>query len=116
MGCSLSWMVGAAVRRRAAVETRSAPEQPPRAVPPSGARLLAHLERLDEIALADVVEAAQSDTALEALADLRGIVLEATQRFDREVVAHDHTLSRETRLGVPLDRPVLDHEIGRAHV
>src|SRR5699024_4685992 len=56
----------------------------------------------------DVVEAAQADAALEALADLRRIVLEPAQRLDREVVAHDHAVARQARLRVPLDEAVAD--------
>src|SRR6266571_4096942 len=55
----------------------------------SGPRLLPHLERLDHIADLDVA-VADPDTALEALADLGGVVFEPAQRLDREAVGnHD---------------------------
>src|SRR5690242_21393511 len=45
----------------------------------SGASLLAQLERLDDVADLDVVEALEHETALEAFADLGHIVLLAAE-------------------------------------
>ena len=53
------------------------------------ARLLAHLEGLDDVALVDVVVRAKTDTTLEVRADLGGVVLEALERLNGEVVADD---------------------------
>src|SRR3712207_5977034 len=76
--------------------------------PLSDARLLAHLERLDDLLDLDVVERPETDTALIALADLGHVVLEATQRLDGEVVGDDDTVADQPGLGVPGDRPAAD--------
>src|SRR6202043_2424942 len=55
--------------------------------PPSGARLLPHLERLDDITDPDVV-VAEPDAALEALADLGRVILEPAQRLDGQVARY----------------------------
>src|SRR5690606_34310919 len=77
----------------------------------SVARLLAHLERLDDVADADVA-VADSDTALEALADLGDVVLEPAQRLDGEVVGDDHPVADEPCLRVALDQAVADDHTG----
>src|SRR3954454_5449127 len=69
----------------------------------SGARLLAHLPGLDGVADLDVVERSQADTALEALADLGGVVLEPLERLDRQVVPDDLAATRHAGLRVPAD-------------
>src|ERR687892_1365257 len=76
---------------------------------PSGAWLLAHLERLDDVVDLDVVERPEADTALEALADLGGVVLEPPQRLDREVVGDHHAIAHQAGPGVAPDEPVDDH-------
>src|SRR4051812_31836985 len=78
----------------------------------SGARLLAHLPGLDGVADLDVVERPQSDTALEALADLGGIVLEPLERLDRQVVPDDLATTRDARLRVPSDETRPDARAG----
>ena len=44
---------------------------------------LSLFEGLDEVALLEVLEVGQADAALEALADLTGVVLEPLERLDR---------------------------------
>src|SRR5690349_5480388 len=68
----------------------------------SDARLLPHLERLDDVVDLDVV-VADADTALVALADLGRVLLEAAQRRDGEVVGDDDTAADEPRLAVADD-------------
>src|SRR5205823_14289608 len=80
--------------------------------PTSGARLLAQLVRLDHVVDLDVVERAETDAALEALADLRRVVLEPSQRLDRQVVRRDRAVADEPRLGVAHDRAVSDQAAG----
>src|SRR3954471_4954322 len=82
--------------------------------PFSLARLLAHLEGLDDVLDLDVVERPETDTALVALADLGHVVLEPAQRLDREVVGDDHAVADQPGLGVPGDRPAADD--GARHV
>src|SRR4051794_27035387 len=72
--------------------------------PGSVARLLADLERLDDVLDLDIVERPQADTALVALANLGDVVLEAAQRFHREVVGDDHAVADHAGLRVPVDR------------
>src|SRR5665811_591397 len=69
----------------------------------SGARDLAHLVGLDDVVNPDVVEAAQVDTALEALANLGHIVLETTQTGDLDAFANDDTVTDDPCLGAALD-------------
>src|SRR5690606_30718379 len=105
--------------RRAATDAADRPARPGnrvragrvRAVSASGAGLLPHLEALDDVADLDVV-VADADTALEALADLGGVVLEAAQRRHREVVGHHHAVADEPGLGVALDDTRGDHRTG----
>ncbi len=60
------------------------------------------------------------DAALEALADLGDVVLEASQTGDLEAFDDDDTVARDARLGATLDLAALDHrsgdvaELGRA--
>src|SRR5581483_5473908 len=69
----------------------------------SDARLLPHLVGLDHVVDLDVVERAEADTALEALADLGGVVLEPAQRLDAEVLGHHRAVPDEPGLGVAAD-------------
>src|SRR6476659_8565098 len=57
-------------------------------------RLLAHLEHLDRVADLEIVERAQVDAALEALADFGDIVLEAAQPGDVEAIADDRAVAQ----------------------
>src|SRR5690606_20892510 len=50
---------------------------------------LLHLVGLDDVALAQVVPALDADAALEPLAHLAHVLLEAPQRAERAVVDHD---------------------------
>src|SRR3954452_8170065 len=78
----------------------------------SAARDLLHLVGLDHIAFLDVVEALDDQTALEALADLRGVVLLALQ--GRQVgTLDDHcAVADDTHLGVAPDHAAGDHAAG----
>src|SRR3712207_6152779 len=78
----------------------------------SGARDLAHLEGLDDVVDLDVVERPQADTALVALADLGGVVLEPAEGLHRQVVGHHGTVADEPRLGVADDRAAADQRTG----
>src|SRR4029450_6995221 len=84
----------------------------PRQPPPSGARLLAHLERLDRVADLDVVVVGERQTALEALADLGCVVLEPLERADREVVGNDQPVADKARLGAAPDAARPDDPAG----
>src|SRR5215468_5153371 len=75
----------------------------PRSAITLAARLLPHLERLDDVVDLDVVEAAQRDAALEALTDLGGVILEPAQRRDRRVLVNDGTVPDNPGLGVAPD-------------
>src|SRR3546814_20301743 len=57
------------------------------------------LERLDDVALLQVLEVAEADAALEAGVDLAHVVLEATQRVDG-ALPDDRALPQEADLGV----------------
>src|SRR3954451_2014347 len=72
-------------------------------LPTSGAGLLPHLERLDDVADLDVVEVAERDAALEALADLGGVFLEPAEAGDGEVLRHHSAVAEEPRLAVAPD-------------
>src|SRR6478609_10808330 len=76
------------------------------------ARLLPHLEGLDDVADLDVVEVTEVDTALEALADLGDVVLEATQAGDLEALGHDDTVADDASLGASLDLARADDRTG----
>src|SRR3954452_10674056 len=80
--------------------------------PGSVARLLADLERLDDVLDLDVVERPQADTALVALADLGDVVLEAAQGLDGEVVGDDDPVADQPGLRVPVDGPAADDRAG----
>src|ERR1700693_2511648 len=69
----------------------------------SGAWLLAHFKGLYHVAELDVA-VANSDTALEALPDLGGVILEPAQRIDGEVIGDHDAISDQASLGVPGDR------------
>src|SRR4051812_13321702 len=76
------------------------------------ARLLAHLEGLDHVADLRGAETAHGQTTLEALADLGGVVLEAAQRADRDVLRHHGALAQDARLAVAADETGADHTAG----
>src|SRR3954451_741215 len=78
----------------------------------SGARLLLHLERLDDVVDLDVVVVAEGDTALEALANLGDVVLETTQPRDRDVVGDHRAVTHQPGLGVAHDRAGADDAAG----
>src|SRR3546814_6199145 len=71
------------------------------------------LERLDDVALLQVLEVAEADAALEAGVDLAHVVLEATQRVDG-ALPDDRALPQEADLGVPGDGAVEHHAAGDA--
>src|SRR6478609_7769275 len=75
----------------------------------SGARDLLHLEGFDDVALLDVVEPLQDETALEALADLGGVVLLALQRCQVQAVRDDVAVADQAHLGVAPDDTTGDH-------
>src|SRR3954454_817943 len=76
--------------------------------PFSVARLLAHLEGLDDVLDLDVVERPQADTALVALSDLGDVVLEPAQRLDGQVVGDDDAVADQPGLRVTADRAATD--------
>src|SRR3954468_3067705 len=80
--------------------------------PGSVARLLAHLERLDDVLDLDVVERPQADTALVALADLGRVVLEPAEGLHRQIVGDHGTVTHETRLRVAHDRAAAHQRTG----
>src|SRR4051794_29688142 len=69
----------------------------------SAARLLPHVEGFDGVTLTDVVEGAESDTALVAFADLRGVVLEPLERLDGQARRDHDPVAHQPGLGVPPD-------------
>src|SRR3954453_15392711 len=88
----------------------------------SGARLLLHLERLDDVVDLDVVVVAGGDTGLEGLANLGDVVLETrnpgyvvlktTHPRDRDVVGDHRAVTHQPRLGVAHDRAGADDAAG----
>src|SRR4051794_5827231 len=81
------------------------PDRDARAVTkPSAPRLLAQLERLDDIADLDVVVAVDGQTTLEALADLGRIVLEPLQRRQLGVVDDHRTVPDQPDLRVAAEQ------------
>src|SRR5215203_1543656 len=81
----------------------SAAAEPAGHLDASAARLLPHLERLDDVVDLDVVVRPEADAALVALADLGRVVLEPLERLDREVVRHDGAVADEPCPGVAAD-------------
>src|SRR5215212_8498762 len=79
---------------------------------PSGPRDLPHLEGLHDVALLDVLVVAQDQTALEALADLGGVVLLPLQRGQVEILGHDGAVADQAHLGVAADHSAGDHAAG----
>src|SRR5690625_8039712 len=67
------------------------------------ARLLAHLQHLNGVAVLQVVEGTEPNTALVSLANLSDVVLKATERFNREVVTNHNALTQNACLGVAAD-------------
>src|SRR3954463_221026 len=78
----------------------------------SAPRNLPHLEGLDDVALLDVLVVPQDQTALEALADLGGVVLLPLQRREVEVVGHARAVADHPDLGVAPDHAPDDHAAG----
>src|SRR3954447_20873692 len=75
----------------------------------SAAGDLSHLERLDDVALPDVLEVAQHQTTLEALTDLGRVVLLPLERGQVEVVGDHGAVPEDPHLGVATDDPAGDH-------
>src|ERR687887_1933081 len=67
-----------------------------------GALDLARLEDLEDVALAEVVEALEQNPALEALGDLAHVVLEALELRDRRLV-DDGAVAHDSRAGATAD-------------
>src|SRR5437763_4634862 len=65
-----------------------------------GAGLFPHLVRLDDVADLDVVVVAERQTALEALADLGGVLFEPLERGDGDVLGHHRPVAQQPGLGV----------------
>src|SRR3954453_15892260 len=78
----------------------------------SGARLLLHLEGLDDVVDLDVVVVAERDTALETFTHLGDVVLEPAQTRDRDVVGDHGAVPDEPGLGVADDRAGADDAAG----
>src|SRR4051794_31218411 len=78
----------------------------------SGPRDLLELEGLHDIALLDVVVAADHQTALEALADLGDVVLLTPQRRQVGALDHDGAVADQTHLGVAPQQAAGDHAAG----
>src|SRR5512146_1512576 len=72
-----------------------------------GALDLARLERLEDVALAQVVEVLEHDPALEARAHLADVVLDAAQRGDRRLV-DDGPVAHDAHLRVRADDAARD--------
>src|SRR5579862_241215 len=69
---------------------------------------LARLEHLEDVALAQVVEALEQDAALEALDHLAGVVLEALELRDRRVV-DQCAVAEDAHLRTAADEAARDH-------
>src|SRR5690606_41839549 len=69
----------------------------------SGPGLPTKLVGHDRVAFPQVVAGPAPDAALVTLADLGDVVLEATQRLDREVVPHDGPRTQDPRLRATAD-------------
>src|SRR5690606_28794229 len=82
------------------------------AQPVSDAGLLLHLVGRDDVLELEVVERAQVDTALVALADLGDIVLEASQTGHLDVLGDHDTLAGDARLGAALDEAAAHDRTG----
>ena len=74
----------------------------------AGPRDLALVERFDDVALAQVLEVAEDDAALEAGLDLANVVVDPAQRLDRALPDHQ-TFTDEAHLGATRDHAVLHH-------
>src|SRR5690606_13019202 len=81
-------------------------------VPPgSGTRYLADLVHLDQVAFLDIVEVGQTDSALETLGNLAGVVLEPLQGVDGARVGHD-PVAEQSGPGAALDDSLGDIAAG----
>src|SRR3954453_21565578 len=78
----------------------------------SDARLLLHLEGLDDVVDLDVVVVAERDTALETFTHLGDVVLEPAQTRDRDVVGDHGAVPDEPGLRVADDRAGADDATG----
>src|SRR5215471_15009927 len=74
-------------------------------------RDLLDLERLDDVSDLDVLVLLEPDAALEALLDLRHVVLEAAERSDLAFVDHA-VVPQQADLGAPGDRALGDVAAG----
>ena len=70
---------------------------------PAGTSVPGFDRAVDHVVNPDVIEATEVDTALEALANLGHIVLEATQTGDLDALADDHAGTKYPCLGAALD-------------
>src|SRR4029079_12014020 len=68
---------------------------------------LPRLEDLEDVALAEVVEAVEEDAALEALGDLAHVVLEAPERRDRRLM-DDRAVADDPRARAAADDAARD--------
>src|SRR6478736_4802787 len=124
ISATMTWIRSAILRTRGLLMVPSYSWTPDGAVPDRGLRRLTvawrrsaagdlpHLEGLDDVAFLDVLEVAQHQAALEALADLGGVVLLALQRGEVEVVGHHAAVADDPDLGVAADQAAGDHTTG----
>src|SRR5205807_3121876 len=75
-----------------------------------GCDALGH-EGFNDIAFLYVIEVADADTALHAVADIAGIVLEALERRDFAFVDLN-TIAQQAHVGIALDLPIQDIATG----
>src|SRR6478736_5794113 len=124
ISATMTWIRSAILRTRGLLMVPSYSWTPDGAVPDRGLRRLTvawrrsaagdlpHLERLDDVAFLDVLEVAQHQTTLEALADLGGVVLLALERLQVQVVGDDGAVADDADLGVAPDHAAGDHATG----
>src|SRR5690242_21035212 len=85
---------------------------PRRSAARSGPRLIAHLVGLDHVLDLEVVERAQVDAALEALANLGDVVLEPAQAGNLDVLTDDDASPGDPGPGTAPDLPGADQRTG----
>src|SRR6478752_9070843 len=124
ISATMTWIRSAILRTRGLLMVPSYSWTPDGAVPDRGLRRLTvawrrsaagdlpHLERLDDVAFLDVLEVAQHQTTLEALADLGGVVLLALERLQVQVVGDHGAVPQDAHLGVATDHTTDDHAAG----
>src|SRR6266511_907982 len=86
-------------------------------LPPSSFDLQRPLELLADISFKpvadlDVVVVRQLDTALQASLNVLDVLLQAAERFDREVFGDDLAVADEPDLAAALDVPIRDEAAG----